>query len=290
MVSSDSATRWLGPDGRLHDTRTPFGHNVYTMAEHDGGLWLGTKPDGLYRLRGDSLTYMDGIAGNAVYGIIADMEGHIFVGTYDAGLSVITDPESPHPVIKTVRGIPGVRALLRIPQGDIIAGTDNGVYVTGYDGRDATIRKHLLDGSVVMGIAPGPEENEVMVATYGDGLIRLGLTSGKSDTLTTANGLASDICLSLARTPGGGYLMTSEHSVSLFPDDGSPVRIFGPELFGRELRIHGSRSADIARRHCRRRDNTGHTVVQSSHQISDDTSPRLLMSRHPPSSIRQAQA
>lgn len=231
-VSSDSATRWLGPDGRLHDTRIRFGHNVYTMAEHDGGLWLGTKPDGLYRLRGDSLTYMDGIAGNAVYGIIADMEGHIFVGTYDAGLSVITDPESPHPVIKTVRGIPGVRALLRIPQGDIIAGTDNGVYVTGYDGREVAIRKHLLDGSVLMGIAPGPEENEVMVATYGDGLIRLGLTSGKSDTLTTADGLASDICLSLARTPGGGYLVTSEHSVSLFPDDGSPVRIFGPELFG----------------------------------------------------------
>ena len=93
-VSSDSATRWLGPDGRLHDTRTRFGHNVYTMAEHDGGLWLGTKPDGLYRLRGDSLTHMDGIAGNAVYGIIADMKGHIFVGTYDAGLSVITDPRA----------------------------------------------------------------------------------------------------------------------------------------------------------------------------------------------------
>lgn len=231
-VSSDGATQWLGPDGRLYGSRTRFGHNVYTMAEHDGALWLGTKPDGLYRLRGDSLTYIDGIAGNAVYGIIADREGHIFAGTYDGGLSVITDPESPHPVTETVRGIPGVRTLLCTSQDDIIAGTDNGLYVIGYAGRVANIRRHLLGGSVIMGIASSPEENEVMVATYGDGLIRLGLTSGKSDTLTTADGLASDICLSLARTPGGEYLVTSEHSVSLIPDDGSPVRIFSPDLFG----------------------------------------------------------
>lgn len=231
-VTSDGVTRWLGPDGRLYGTRTRFGHNVYTMSEHDSGLWIGTKPDGLYRLQGDSLTHIDCIAGNAVYAITADIEGHVFAGTYDGELSVITHPDSRHPEVQTINGLTDIRCLHRAPSGDIIAGTDNGLYVIGYAGREATIRKHLLGGSVIMGIAPGTEKDELMVATYGDGLIRLGLTSGMSDTLTTADGLASDICLSLARTPEGQYLVTSEHSVSLFPDDGSPVRIFGPELFG----------------------------------------------------------
>ena len=50
--SDNSLIGFLGSDGRLHPQYTTFGAAVYCMYESkDGALWLGTKPQGLYRLQ-----------------------------------------------------------------------------------------------------------------------------------------------------------------------------------------------------------------------------------------------
>jgi ligand-binding sensor domain-containing protein/signal transduction histidine kinase len=48
----------------------------------DGGLWFGTRDNGLYRLRDRRLTQFtvnDGLASNAIYNIVEDREGHFWM-------------------------------------------------------------------------------------------------------------------------------------------------------------------------------------------------------------------
>jgi ligand-binding sensor domain-containing protein/signal transduction histidine kinase len=48
----------------------------------DGGLWFGTRDNGLYRLSGGSLAHFtveDGLASNAIYQILEDREGHLWM-------------------------------------------------------------------------------------------------------------------------------------------------------------------------------------------------------------------
>ena len=50
--SNDRLIGYLGHDGRIHQVYTRFGAAIYCMHESkDGTLWLGSKPDGLFRLR-----------------------------------------------------------------------------------------------------------------------------------------------------------------------------------------------------------------------------------------------
>ena len=51
-ASTDRLIGFLGRDGRIHQGYTRFGAAIYCMHQSkDGTLWLGSKPDGLFRLR-----------------------------------------------------------------------------------------------------------------------------------------------------------------------------------------------------------------------------------------------
>lgn len=63
-------------------------HAKVLLADRDGGLWIGTRGQGLVRLyqgRIDRFTHADGLSGDTVYGLLEDREGNIWVGT-DGGL------------------------------------------------------------------------------------------------------------------------------------------------------------------------------------------------------------
>jgi ligand-binding sensor domain-containing protein/signal transduction histidine kinase len=85
---------WIGTDrGLSHMHRGVFLQDAATAAlaqmkvwaiheDSDGGLWFGTRNNGLFRFRGgriDHFTTEDGLASNAIYEILEDAAGHLWM-------------------------------------------------------------------------------------------------------------------------------------------------------------------------------------------------------------------
>jgi ligand-binding sensor domain-containing protein/two-component sensor histidine kinase len=85
---------WVGTERGLSHLRggaflndpvlAPFAETkIWTIHEdRDGGLWFGTRDNGLYRLRNGRLTHFttdDGLASNAIYQILEDGAGHFWM-------------------------------------------------------------------------------------------------------------------------------------------------------------------------------------------------------------------
>lgn len=97
-----SSPRYLTPDGRLTDSDACFGHAVYSMyASADGTVWLGSKPDGLYRLTPtapDGGQYaVDRIADGYIYDISSGGNGCLWVATLRRGVMRIENPTGRNP-------------------------------------------------------------------------------------------------------------------------------------------------------------------------------------------------
>lgn len=114
--------RYLGSDGRLHDSFVPFGVAAYIISPRtDGSIWIGTKPDGIFRLipsdgEGQSSVYsVDRIRheiGNDlslscddVYDIASDRYGRMWIATLGGGLDCIERPLESKPVVKRLGGM-----------------------------------------------------------------------------------------------------------------------------------------------------------------------------------------
>ena len=84
---------WIGTDrGLSHMHHGVFVHDAATDAlaetkiwaiheDADGGIWFGTRNNGLYRYRDGKLAHYsaaDGLAGNAIYQILEDKSGHLW--------------------------------------------------------------------------------------------------------------------------------------------------------------------------------------------------------------------
>jgi ligand-binding sensor domain-containing protein/signal transduction histidine kinase len=85
---------WIGTDrGLSHMHGGTFVQDVATAAlaqmkvwaiheDPDGGLWFGTRNNGLFRLREGRITHFtvnDGLASNAIYGILEDARAHLWM-------------------------------------------------------------------------------------------------------------------------------------------------------------------------------------------------------------------
>ena len=104
----DKRLGYLSPDGRVVERRVSFGSGVYAIYEdRSRNLWLGTRDEGLYRLsyrlpRQYAITghyksdthNMYSISGDAVYSILQDFKGRLWVGCYDSGLNLVEDPDA----------------------------------------------------------------------------------------------------------------------------------------------------------------------------------------------------
>ena len=102
---------WLGRDGHIRQTWTPFGAAVYCgHLASDGTLWLGTKKDGLLRLRPlGSSTYEisqyskenSDLTDNEIYDIEEDAKHRLWIATHMGGLCCITDSRAALPQFAT---------------------------------------------------------------------------------------------------------------------------------------------------------------------------------------------
>lgn len=112
VYDNDRLLGYLGADGRLHPGYTSFGAAVYCMMQSaDGTLWLGTKPDGLYRLRETSpgvflTTHLDQLPHPDVYHIVDDRYGRLWVATLGGGVYYTDQPQAEKPRFTMPRHYP----------------------------------------------------------------------------------------------------------------------------------------------------------------------------------------
>ena len=110
--SNDQLLGFLGADGRLHADYTHFGAAVYCMIQSaDGTLWLGTKPDGLFRLRETApgiflMTHLDQLPHSDIYHVLEDRYGRLWVATLDGGVYYTEQPQAVQPRFTSPRQYP----------------------------------------------------------------------------------------------------------------------------------------------------------------------------------------
>ena len=126
---------------------TRSGWGVQLLHDSRRNLWVATRADGLWRVRGgevDVITRKDGLATDAVQCVFEDREGNIWVGT-QAGLQRLT----PHRVTP-VTDILIARSVVKTKDGSIWIGNAKGLTRFAPGGRRHYGKQDGLPGKVVL--------------------------------------------------------------------------------------------------------------------------------------------
>ena len=233
VTGGESPDQWLTASGELADAPEPFGRMLYSSLLYGDTLLLGTKPDGLFALTGSTLKPVEGTQGLSIYALERDRKGRIWIGSLQ-GLYRLDDLESEPQKIQTNER---VRSLLIVSDSIMLVGGDNvrtssphGFYTFNINQSNPKIHYTVPSPrtNVVMDILE-TREGEIFLATYGGGISRLDRNHLLTDDIplqnfTTANGLASDICLSMAEGNDGRLCIVSEDALTTYnPADSSFV-------------------------------------------------------------------
>ena len=138
--SDNSLLGYLGSDGRIHQSYTRFGAAVYCMYQaKDGALWLGCKPEGIFRLRPTSpgafeIDHFTDMPVTDIYHIAEDRYGRLWVATLGGGICYTDNPNAESPHFSVPKQFPKdvgqrVRSLHFTPNDIMLAATDNGLWV-----------------------------------------------------------------------------------------------------------------------------------------------------------------
>lgn len=109
---------YLGKDGRLHKELTEFGPIYSVFQQKDGTIWLGSKPDGIYRMKetaegvfniehftmGSDMDIRDekGLCCNTVYSFTEDKKGRLWIATQGAGIVLVENPSAAAPTFRNI--------------------------------------------------------------------------------------------------------------------------------------------------------------------------------------------
>ena len=239
--------RYLGSDGRLHSQYARFGAAVYSMHQSaDGTLWLGTKPDGMYRLRETSVgvfhvDHLTDLPNQNVYNMVDDGQGRLWVATLDGGLCYTDQPKADAPHFRVPKGYPKdgaqrVRFLRLARKGQVLmAATTDGLVVAELKPRadDMLFRWHRreadrpqsLSSSATMDIMQGLGDR-LYVSTESGGVNRIDGDDLTAEQLVFTHfnaknhQLPTDVVLAMVPMEHGTTLVVSSHLVTLVDSTG----------------------------------------------------------------------
>lgn len=243
----DKLLGYLGRDGRLHQQYTSFGAAIYCMYQFtDGTLWLGSKPDGVFRLRETTdnqfeVEHITNLPGKSIYHLQEDRFGRLWVATLDGGLCLTDNPHTEHPRFTIPKNYPKdkgqrVRYLYMASQGRILmAAATDGLIVANLE-QDANLmqfhqhqresnRTESLSSSATMDIAESGDGG-FFVSTESSGINRIDDSHLLADQLrflhyTTQNHrLSDDVIMSLTRFDKNHLLVIGGHTVSIVDTTG----------------------------------------------------------------------
>lgn len=265
---NNKSVGYLSESGKISPAFYHFYCPVYCISQtHDGTIWMGSKPGGLFRLKEQSggMSYkidrIPGLPCNNIYDIKEDRWGRLWIATLGDGVFCIPNPDAMRPVAvfprKGSNGYPkdiAQRArMVYITKNDMmLVATTNGLLTTKLlPGKDIqkmkffchtreSGRKDALSCSATMNIAED-KKGRIFVSTESGGINMITSKSLTSPSLSfkhfdKTNGLPTDIALSV--TPfQDKLLIASSNSIILFNPDNNTSRSFGKRHFLSECRF-----------------------------------------------------
>ena len=264
---SDPRPRYLTPGGALSPAFAAWGHAVYSLAAgRDGVIWVGTKPDGLFRLTpadGSDRYVVEKICGGNIYDILPLGDGRIALATLGGGLRLIEDAYGPSPLERVPEGYPreamGCRrlSLLRSDEGrdTLLAATTGGLLAylpaTGEMNLMVTeVGRASSLGCIAVTDIARLADGRLFVSTESDGVNPLSgnvMAGAVFSSLNDSGGNRLDVASTVVATPSGRLLtIGSGHIYTLDPDapDGAP-RVYGESFWRKPMRFTDMRPLSL---------------------------------------------
>ena len=258
---------YLGSDGRLHQQYTSFKAAVYTIFQaKDHTLWLGTKPQGIFRLKETTagtfqIDHLTQLPNPNIYNMVEDRYGHLWVATLGGGLCYTPEPQAANPQFMVPNGYPKqvaqrVRYLHLAKNGQVLmAATTEGLIVAKLEQqadqmhfllhqREAS-RAQSLSSSAVMDIMRAPD-GRLYVSTESGGVNRIEDNDLLKQQLTFRHYSAKnkklpiDVVLSMVPLQNGKCAIVSSHLVSIV-DSTEQYRQLDARLFNADYRFSDAR-------------------------------------------------
>ncbi len=260
--SDDRLLGYLGSDGRIHQGYTRFGAAVYTMHQSkDGTFWLGTKPDGLFRLRPTSaetfrIDHFIDIPMTDVYDIAEDKYGRLWVAMLGGGLCYANHPDAEKPDFIVPKYYPKddaqrVRYIYFTKDGFMLAATGNGLIVSRLeqDADQMTFRLHQresdragsLSCSATMDVVED-DQGRLFVSTESGGVNQIMSENLQADTLVFCHfneffhSQGNDVVQSLTFLDDQRLMAVGSHLVTLI-DSGFHGRVLDARYFQDDYRF-----------------------------------------------------
>lgn len=273
---------YLGQDGKLHKQYTPFASSIYCIAQsHTGSIWMGSKPDGLFRLEETadgcfSITNLRhnpedlySLSHNDVYDIKEDQQGRLWIATLGGGVNCLTNPTEEHPRFihkeNELEGYPAslckkVRFLHLTDEGIMLVATTEGLLVTQFpeEGGFARMkfRHHVkqpntpasISCSATMDILQDSHGN-LFVSTENGGVCQILSKNLLADTLSfrhfnTSNGLPSDVVLTMTEHEGSIWIVCTNQICIINPYE-EIISSFDSNFFQRYYRFSEARPLQL---------------------------------------------
>ena len=242
MLLNDRGERqgYLTPDGRIVSAYTPFNHPVYCFFHApDGRIWMGTKPDGLFRLTETTdgrfnIEHIDGDYNPNIYCITSDSHGRIWAATLGGGIVCMEHPDDAHPTVTTA--LPGYPSdacqrvrYIHITQDDILlAATTEGLLVSKIEADPKAMHFHRhvreplrpssLSSNAVMDVVQHAS-GRLFISTETGGICEILTRDLLADTLTFRhfcmdnNLLPTDMVVGMTQGVGESLLIVSQNQL-----------------------------------------------------------------------------
>jgi len=266
-ADGDRLLGYLAPDGHLRQAYTRFGAAVYCMYEAaDGTLWLGTKPDGLFRLTETTtgifkVEHFTDLPHSNVYAITQDSIGRLWLATLGGGLCYTDEPKAKIPHFRVPKNYPEnvfqrARFLTTAENGQVLmATTTDGLLIAKLEENadDMQFHQHQresdraksLSSSATMDMIQDVHGN-YYISTESGGINRIeghDLLAGQLSFRhynAAAHLLPSDVVLSMTKMDNNWTMVVSSHLVSLL-DSAGHYRVLDARFTGSDYRFSDAR-------------------------------------------------